>query len=36
MFDISRQAVYKKVLKLINLGVVELRSKGREGHYILK
>jgi len=36
LFDISRQAAYKEVSKLINLEVVELRSKGRETYYILK
>ncbi|RKZ19313.1 hypothetical protein DRQ18_07740, partial [bacterium] len=35
MFKITRQAALKELSKLIELGVIELRGKGRGAHYVL-
>jgi len=35
MFGISRQAALKEVTKLVDLGVVKLKGKGRGAHYVL-
>lgn len=35
MFKISRQAALKEMTKLVSMGVVKLKGKGRGAHYVL-